>query len=346
MPVLLWRLFVWATSNSWIKILSLLIATYTLGAILMSHFEAGNPLGVLSNYSWWFMVTVTTVGYGDMTPLTGAGRLVAVLVMLSGLISVGIMVTKVADQLFVARRKKMKGLTQLELKNHLVIFGYRSKETLALVEEIKGDKNFDLSIIICSNEVDENPLPEDAYFVKGDISSDDVLVRSCTAKASRIVIHGKDDHESITTLLAAYSVNKSAHMVVLLSNPENQVHVKRINQKAECIVSLGVLLAVQAFQDPGTSALFLDLIGNNVGTNDLRRLDLPVNGIQTHSFGKVSLALKKNLDSLLIAVAESHDPSARIHINPAVDTPVGSGMSIFYIGPKRFENLDWDKLVS
>ena len=33
---------------------------------------------------WWAIVTVTTVGYGDITPQSPGGRMVAILLMLSG----------------------------------------------------------------------------------------------------------------------------------------------------------------------------------------------------------------------------------------------------------------------
>lgn len=38
---------------------------------------------------WWSITTITTVGYGDMTPLTTTGRVIAVLLMIGGITLVG-----------------------------------------------------------------------------------------------------------------------------------------------------------------------------------------------------------------------------------------------------------------
>lgn len=43
----------------------------------------------LSDALWWAVVTFTTVGYGDLYPTTGAGRFVAVLLMLGGVALIG-----------------------------------------------------------------------------------------------------------------------------------------------------------------------------------------------------------------------------------------------------------------
>ncbi len=50
---------------------------------------------------WWAIVTVTTVGYGDIVPHTEAGRAVAVVVMVTGIGTAALLVGA-ASQRFVA----------------------------------------------------------------------------------------------------------------------------------------------------------------------------------------------------------------------------------------------------
>ena len=69
--------------KSWIKApwvtLGLLIGSlYVAGYFSMRWAEpATNPIRSLSTYTYFFIVTVTTVGYGDIVPVTVAGRLIA-----------------------------------------------------------------------------------------------------------------------------------------------------------------------------------------------------------------------------------------------------------------------------
>lgn len=50
---------------------------------------------------WWSSATITTVGYGDVYPVTGAGRLVGALTMVVGISTFAIVTAKVAA--FLAR---------------------------------------------------------------------------------------------------------------------------------------------------------------------------------------------------------------------------------------------------
>lgn len=57
---------------------------------------------------WWALQTITTVGYGDVTPTTTAGKLVGVVIMLQGIAFV-VIVTAAITSTFVARAQAQHG---------------------------------------------------------------------------------------------------------------------------------------------------------------------------------------------------------------------------------------------
>jgi voltage-gated potassium channel len=75
------------------------------GAVAVYLFERHAPhsnIHTLGESVWWALVTVTTVGYGDYTPVTVEGRTTAVFVMLVGLLTLAVVTAQVASS-FVAQ---------------------------------------------------------------------------------------------------------------------------------------------------------------------------------------------------------------------------------------------------
>jgi voltage-gated potassium channel len=60
--------------------------------------------GRLSNAIWWSFVTLTTVGYGDLYPVTAAGRAVAMVTMLVGIGVLGTFISLVGSSLLMVMR--------------------------------------------------------------------------------------------------------------------------------------------------------------------------------------------------------------------------------------------------
>jgi voltage-gated potassium channel len=78
------------------------IATVLLGAAGIYVVE-GDDNRAITSYGdalWWAVVTATTVGYGDVSPVTAEGRLIAVILMLTGIGVIGVFTATVASFFF------------------------------------------------------------------------------------------------------------------------------------------------------------------------------------------------------------------------------------------------------
>lgn len=78
-------------------ILPILIFTCSLGVYEAEHLAPGANIKQFGDAVWWAFVTITTIGYGDYFPVTIEGRVIAVLLMLSGLALVSVITVSFAS---------------------------------------------------------------------------------------------------------------------------------------------------------------------------------------------------------------------------------------------------------
>jgi len=75
-------------SGSLLSVLVIFLMVLCLGSVAVYFLERDvqpQTFGSVPQALWWAMATLTTVGYGDVVPITPLGRLVAAFVMISGL---------------------------------------------------------------------------------------------------------------------------------------------------------------------------------------------------------------------------------------------------------------------
>ncbi|MFI5531205.1 potassium channel family protein [Kitasatospora sp. NPDC051853] len=116
------------------------LTTYVVGAVIgllvfgslaVLDIERSSPtanIRTLDDALWWSFTTMTTVGYGDHTPTTGLGRLLAVGLMLSGIALLGVVTANIAAW-FISRADAEE---RMEHVNHLAI-----RELTAEVRELR-----------------------------------------------------------------------------------------------------------------------------------------------------------------------------------------------------------------
>ena len=333
------------TQASWPGIVVALGLLYGFGAVTMPLFEGRDSvLATLPDYTWWFIVTATTVGYGDISPETAGGRSVAVVIMLLGVGVIAITVAKIAEEVVDFGKRRTRGLAKLNEEGHLVILGYRKGETERLVDELLSDESeADKTIVLCSSEPEENPMPHRVKYVRGDLSSDDVLERACVARAARILVYCDDDNETLVVTLAARSVNRTAHVVAHIEKQASQLHLSRIDPAIECVRPLAIPLMVHAVQDPGTTAVIASLLSH--GDDDtVFRMILPLDQ-KPWKFGALQRALKEKLDVTLFAFSGEQGAKG-LDVNPTSGTVVPPGSALFYIALERLnqQGIPWQDL--
>jgi voltage-gated potassium channel len=76
---------------------ALLVFVSALAMFDVERHAPGATITSFGNALWWSIVTITTVGYGDLTPVTVVGRLIATGVMISGIALLGVVTATIAS---------------------------------------------------------------------------------------------------------------------------------------------------------------------------------------------------------------------------------------------------------
>ena len=154
--------------NPIIKVLIILIFIWISGSLIISLVESENPQGFnnVGNSLWWTIVTMTTVGYGDMAPQTFTGRIFAIIIMLSGISFIAI-VTGTISSIFTSKRiMEDRGLEKINFEDHILICGWNRKMEHIISSLINlSDKKIDLVLV---NEESSDKL--NSFIQKFDIN--------------------------------------------------------------------------------------------------------------------------------------------------------------------------------
>ena len=68
----------------------------------------GTKINTFGDALWWSLATVTTVGYGDVYPVTVEGKIIASLLMMIGIAVLGLFISTLGTSLIESRMEKSK----------------------------------------------------------------------------------------------------------------------------------------------------------------------------------------------------------------------------------------------
>jgi len=306
--------------------LTLLVAVVVVGACWFWLIEGFSPVDAV----YQTLMTVTTVGFGEIEPLGTRGRVFASVLMIVGVgvalyAIVGLIEDVLENQLGRWGRKRMEHQID-HLRDHVVLCGY-GRVGHGIVPMLEGRS----TVVVVDREPERVEQAQDAGLLalEGDATDDDVLVAAGLTRASTLIVSLQSDADAISTVLSARALNPDVR-IVARANSENS-EAKLVRAGVDHVVNplrLGsVRLATFALQP--AVADFVDLVGPSAGESF--RLEQVVVPTTSPLAGRrmAECGIREHTGALVLALRE---PDGGFESNPGADSVLTAGSTLVVIG--------------
>ncbi len=328
---------------SWPALLFMVLVHLTLSWI--AFLIAGEEKAAdLDSFWYYYVVTATTIGYGDIAPVTVPGRLVAVLWIIPGGIALfTAVITKLVQSIAKLWNRRMRGEGHYgDMEDHIVIIGWNRERTPRLVTLLHADRRYDhVGIVLVASGIDHNPLPDLVRFVRVDsLPSDEGLARSGAASAESVIVLGASDNETLAVALSVGTLDPAPRIVAHFDSGKVANLLRSHCPSAECSVSLSLEILARSAQDPGSSEVQRQIISPEDSPTQFRLL-VP-DGIAGLDYGRVFSFFKSRHDATIIALLR-HGHGHGVEVNAPAGTPVAGGDALYFLAAHRLlpDEIDW-----
>lgn len=201
--------------ESWSKIFKsilLFIIIVSVGILGFMIIEDWN----LMDSIYMTIITIATVGYGEIHPLTDEGRIFTIFLIVGGLGSAAAVLNSLVSLVldnklntFLGRKNMNVALKKME--NHVILCGFNQ---IGLIIAIKLQEKEIPFVIITSDKLElENINQLGFLYVNGEVTSDSSLLTAGIKKAKTIVICVSDITINLTLSLAAKELNSEIKVI-------------------------------------------------------------------------------------------------------------------------------------
>jgi voltage-gated potassium channel len=214
---------------AWISVM-IAVAYGVCGSYFLRH-EFSN-IKTWTDAAYFTMVTYSTVGYGEMYPLTQHAKFFTVSMILVGLGSFATTFTFLIGPMIENRLKGVLSIMKKlnNIRNHVILCGYTNL-SCALIKQFE-EKG--IPFIVLENSADKKAEIEQKYItVPGNTFQKDTFINAQINNAKTVITAFENDSDNILTLLTVKEIleesnNKVTRLISRIDNEENIEKAKKL----------------------------------------------------------------------------------------------------------------------
>lgn len=278
------------------------------------------------------LITISTVGFSEIAPLTQAGRLITVVVIVSGISLLTYTLGQIAQIFIEGEFRKFLGRRKLEkqiasLADHFIICGFGRIGKVICHDLTDESMPF---VVIEKDEGKLEQLEKDHYlYLLGDATSEEVLLQAGLERAKGLVTAVSRDADNVFIALTAKGLTPEIFVLSRAADLKNEKKLLRAGaSRVVCPYNMGGSRMAQILKKP-TVIDFLDSAMMSGGLGLV--LEEAVIGFSSHVVGKtlVESNLRRDYGVIIVAIKKS---SGQMVFNPGPDAVIDAGDVIVAIG--------------
>ncbi|MFF7354983.1 potassium channel family protein [Streptomyces filipinensis] len=261
--------------------------------------NADGPVDLLDAF-YYATVTLSTTGYGDITPVSDGARLTNIFVITPLRVLFLIILVGTTLEVLTERTREEWRLNRWRstLRDHTLVIGFGTKGRSAIQTVCATGLKRDQVVVVDPSAKAVDAANAEGYAgVMGDATRSDVLKRAEVHKARQIIVAPQRDDTSVLVTLTARQLNRSAKIVAAVREEENAPLLKQSG--ADAVITsasaAGRLLGLSVLS-PAAGMVMEDLIQQGSG------LDLVERPVVRSEVGKRA----RETDDLVLSVVRGH----------------------------------------
>jgi voltage-gated potassium channel len=326
---------------------SLVGATTLVGGLSFYLVERGvnDGLPTLRHALWWAIVTLTTVGYGDISPVTPVGQAIGASLMVAGMFTLalfaGVVGHTLLNTMLSVREEQFRMSTTM---HHVIVCGWDPGARMlldAILSEVDTDRQ---ELVIFAPGERPRDVPLEYRWVSGDPTKESELPKARPDQAHTVLVVGNRDKSpqdaDARTLLTLFTIRRymqraataqqrrrPLYLIAEVLDAENVEHARAAG--ADEVIEttrLGFSMLAHAIVQRGTGDVLSRITA--AGANSLYVGQVPDVVALPAPFAQVARGVKEATGAMVIGLVDAEGVD---RVNPPDGTQVTPGMAVVYL---------------